>query len=150
MWLLNTFTYQIVFVQNPAQAHYAILSHVWDSAGEQTFQVSIAHLLSSHEAQLMSPFTVCPRHPHCRTTQLSGHPRRYRHPPPRLRSSPAEFEDQMLLRLRSHSRLRVPLDRHVLYRQDQQRGALGGDQLHVHLVFAGCHLLRLPLRRLSQ
>lgn len=41
MWLLNTSTYQIVFVQHPSEAHYAVLSHVWAPEGEQTFQVSI-------------------------------------------------------------------------------------------------------------
>lgn len=39
MWLLNTTTYQLHFVQDPSQIAYAILSHVWDLAGEQTFQV---------------------------------------------------------------------------------------------------------------
>lgn len=40
MWLLNTSTYQIVFVQHPSEVHYAVLSHVWGD-GEQTFQVSV-------------------------------------------------------------------------------------------------------------
>ncbi|KAI0353230.1 HET-domain-containing protein [Trametes cingulata] len=38
MWLLNTTTYQLYFVQDPSNAGYAILSHVWNRAGEQTFQ----------------------------------------------------------------------------------------------------------------
>lgn len=41
MWLLNTSTYQIVFVQHPSDAHYAVLSHVWAPEGEQTIQVSV-------------------------------------------------------------------------------------------------------------
>lgn len=41
MWLLNTSTYQIVLVQHPSDAQYAVLSHVWASEGEQTFQVSV-------------------------------------------------------------------------------------------------------------
>lgn len=41
MWLLDTSTYQLTFVQNSYGTRYAILSHVWDPAGEQTFQVSI-------------------------------------------------------------------------------------------------------------
>ncbi|OJT15618.1 Vegetative incompatibility protein HET-E-1 [Trametes pubescens] len=38
MWLLNTSTYQLLFRQDPSRVHYAILSHVWDLVGEQTFQ----------------------------------------------------------------------------------------------------------------
>ncbi|KAL1940558.1 hypothetical protein VTO73DRAFT_7993 [Trametes versicolor] len=38
MRLLNTSTYQLVSVQHTSETHYAILSHVWDPNGEQTFQ----------------------------------------------------------------------------------------------------------------
>ncbi|KAI0820307.1 heterokaryon incompatibility protein-domain-containing protein [Trametes gibbosa] len=38
MRLLDTTTYQLYFVQDPSQTAYAILSHVWDPRGEQTFQ----------------------------------------------------------------------------------------------------------------
>ncbi|KAI0364916.1 hypothetical protein BV20DRAFT_1125314 [Pilatotrama ljubarskyi] len=38
MWLLNAATYQFLFVQDPTNATYAILSHVWNHAGEQNFQ----------------------------------------------------------------------------------------------------------------
>lgn len=34
MWLLNTTTYQLQFVQDPSQEAYAILSHVWDIVDE--------------------------------------------------------------------------------------------------------------------
>ncbi|KAH9848492.1 heterokaryon incompatibility protein-domain-containing protein, partial [Lenzites betulinus] len=36
MWLLNTTTYQLYFVQDPSITTYAILSHVWGQTGEQT------------------------------------------------------------------------------------------------------------------
>ncbi|PIL23437.1 hypothetical protein GSI_14748 [Ganoderma sinense ZZ0214-1] len=38
MWLIDTDTIQHRWVHDPAQIRYAILSHVWDRNGEQTFQ----------------------------------------------------------------------------------------------------------------
>ncbi|KAM5534017.1 hypothetical protein V8D89_012337 [Ganoderma adspersum] len=38
MWLIDTDTIQHHWVNDPAQVRYAILSHVWDRNGEQTFQ----------------------------------------------------------------------------------------------------------------
>ncbi|OJT01782.1 Vegetative incompatibility protein HET-E-1 [Trametes pubescens] len=54
MWLLNTSTYQIVFAEDPSQVRYAILSHVWSSTGEQTFQ----HIQTIHTSARSSfPYT---------------------------------------------------------------------------------------------
>ncbi|KAH9884811.1 heterokaryon incompatibility protein-domain-containing protein [Cubamyces lactineus] len=38
MWVLNTTTYNLEFKQDASSVAYAILSHVWDHANEQTFQ----------------------------------------------------------------------------------------------------------------
>ncbi|KAI1787569.1 HET-domain-containing protein [Ganoderma leucocontextum] len=38
MWLIDTDTIQHHWVSDPGQVRYAILSHVWDLNGEQTFQ----------------------------------------------------------------------------------------------------------------
>ena len=46
MWLIDTDTIRHHWVNDPAQVRYAILSHVWDRNGEQTFQV-VAHNNSS-------------------------------------------------------------------------------------------------------
>ncbi|OSD01503.1 HET-domain-containing protein [Trametes coccinea BRFM310] len=39
MWLLDTTTYRLRFEQDPSHVSYTILSHVWDVATEQTYQV---------------------------------------------------------------------------------------------------------------
>ena len=41
MRLLDTYTLQFHWVNNPADATYMILSHVWDKKGEQTYQVRL-------------------------------------------------------------------------------------------------------------
>ena len=41
MWLIDTKTIQHHWVNDPEQVRYAILSHVWDVDGEETFQVTI-------------------------------------------------------------------------------------------------------------
>ncbi|RPD75564.1 hypothetical protein L226DRAFT_485780 [Lentinus tigrinus ALCF2SS1-7] len=38
MWLLDTHTFKLHWCHNPEKECYAILSHVWNRAGEQTFQ----------------------------------------------------------------------------------------------------------------
>ncbi|KAI0738954.1 hypothetical protein C8Q80DRAFT_1275160 [Daedaleopsis nitida] len=38
MWLLDTLTFELIWVADPEQEHYAILSHVWHPEGELTFQ----------------------------------------------------------------------------------------------------------------
>ena len=38
MRLLDTRTGLFVFVHNPREIRYAIVSHTWDPAGEQTYQ----------------------------------------------------------------------------------------------------------------
>ncbi|KAI0330927.1 HET-domain-containing protein, partial [Cubamyces sp. BRFM 1775] len=52
MWLLNTTSYTLHLKQDPAEVTtYAILSHVWDQHGEQTFQVGVA---DDHDQQLLA------------------------------------------------------------------------------------------------
>ncbi|EIW65323.1 HET-domain-containing protein, partial [Trametes versicolor FP-101664 SS1] len=68
MWLLNTSTYQIVFVQHPSEVHYAVLSHVWGD-GEQTFQVNSDRcLLDAIRAQLSPKIRHC-----CDYARAHGH-----------------------------------------------------------------------------
>ena len=56
-------------------------------------------------------------------------------------------EDPPMLPHRRGARISLGMGRHMLHRQDQQRRAIGGDQLNVSLVFLRGSLLRPSGRR---
>ncbi|KAI0366867.1 HET-domain-containing protein [Pilatotrama ljubarskyi] len=69
MWLLNTNDMELRWFHNPPDKHgedrYAILSHVWDQAGEQTFQevkdiLATAKTSSSRVERSLQPGEGCP------------------------------------------------------------------------------------------
>ena len=57
------------------------------------------------------------------------------------------LKDQEHLHSRTPEWIRICLDRYMLHRQIQQRGAIRGYQFYVSMVQTVCNLLRIPSRR---
>ncbi|RDX46384.1 hypothetical protein OH76DRAFT_889270 [Lentinus brumalis] len=122
---------------SPGRPSYAILSHVWNAEGEQSYTD-----LREIQASLRSP----PEPINGRSVRKLLQLLRKRATDPRLPHNDAELTScldhpKLSEKIRracasscSRSRISVHLDRLVLHRQDKQRGAVRSQQLHVHLV----------------
>ncbi|KAI0829669.1 heterokaryon incompatibility protein-domain-containing protein [Trametes gibbosa] len=64
MWLLDTTTGKLHYIADPSRENYAILSHVWISGKEQSFQdLQALHTLTSREAWEDRLSRLCGRRP---------------------------------------------------------------------------------------